>query len=143
MSEYFRRLSEHSGSRYKEKLQAVGLSIEDDPYLPENDARFTDNMSVWPTVEYGNIFAYFIERPGVYTQEQLLSWKQLEAYNYFQNGYVGSVSVWQFGQGDAKFCLMKAVVNPSQKAPHSGNKPWIICKPDGTIVTAHCTCMAG
>ena len=42
----------------------------------------SDNMSLWPQVEYGHIFAYFIEHPGVYTQQQLLSWKQLEFYNF-------------------------------------------------------------
>ena len=88
-------------SRYREKLQTVGLTIEDDTYIPENHKNYlTDNMSLRPKVEYGHIFAYFIERPGVYTQQQLLSWKQLESYNYFQNGYVRTISV--FGQGDAK-----------------------------------------
>ena len=33
-------------------------------------------------MEYGHIFAYFITRLGTYTQEELISWKQLEAYNY-------------------------------------------------------------
>ena len=144
MSDYFEGLSNKAKNRYKEKLQAVGLGIQDDPYKPENDTKYVgDNMSIWPKVEYGNIFAYFVQRPGVYTQEQLLSWKQLDSYNYFQNGYVGPVSVWNFGQGDAKCCLLKAYVNPSQRAPQNGNKPWIIAKPDGTVVTAHCTCMAG
>ena len=44
----------------------------------------------WSIVEYGHIFA---ERPGVYTKEQLLAWKQLESYNYFHYGYVGSVRI--------------------------------------------------
>ena len=39
----------------------------------------------WSIVEYGHIFA---ERPGVYTKEQLLAWKQLESYiNYFHMQY--------------------------------------------------------
>ena len=144
MSEYFKSLSNTAKSRYKEKLQAVGLTIEADPYIPGNDNKYlSDNMAQWPRVEYGNIFAYFVQRPGVYTQEQLLSYKQLDSYNYFQNGYVGSVSVWQFGHGDSRCCLLKAYVNPSQRAPQNGHKPWVICKPDGTVITAHCTCMAG
>ena len=144
MSEYYNGLKNTAKSRYREKLQSVGLTIEDDPYIPENRKNYlSDNMSLWPKVEYGHIFAYFIERPGVYTQQQLLSWKQLESYNYFQNGYVGTIFVWQFGQGDAKSCLLKAFVNPSQKAPQNPNQPWIICKPDGKVLTAHCTCMAG
>ena len=50
-------------------------------------------MTAWSPLEYGHIFTYFIRQPGLYTQEQLLSWKQLEAYNYFENGYVLSVHV--------------------------------------------------
>lgn len=99
MSDYYKSLSNIAKSRYEEKLQIVGLTISDDPYSPENGKNFLrDNMSHWPKVEYGNIFAYFVKRPGVYSQEQLLSWKQLDSYNYFQNGYVGPVAVWEFGQ---------------------------------------------
>ena len=97
MSEYYNGLKNTAKSRYREKL-TVGLTIEDDPYIPENHKNyFIDNISLWPKVEYGHIFACFIERPGVYTQQQLLLWKQLESYNYFQNGYVGTISVWRFG----------------------------------------------
>ena len=100
MSEDYNGLKNTAKSRYREKLQTVGLTIEDDPCISENHKNYclTDNMSLWPEVEYGHISTYFIERPGVCTQQQLLSWKQLESYNYFQNGYVGTISVWQFGQ---------------------------------------------
>ena len=120
MSEHYNGLKNTAKSRYREKLQSVGLTIEDDPYIPENHKNYlTDNMSLWPKVEYGHIFAYFIEHPGVYTQQQLLSWKQLESYNYFQNGYVGTIFVWQFGQGDAKSCLLKAYINPKSEPAKS------------------------
>ena len=46
--------------RYREKLSCVGLSIQDDPYLPTNDARFVNDMATWPRIEFGHIFAYFI-----------------------------------------------------------------------------------
>ena len=45
-----------------------GLLLKDDSF---DSARFLDNMGLWPQVEHGNIFKYFIERPGVYIQEQL------------------------------------------------------------------------
>ena len=82
MSEYYSGLGK---LQYSEKLQLVGLNLEDDPYLGNG---FTNNLSDWPKVKYGHIFGYFIQRPGVYKQEQLLSWKQLDAYNYFTNGHV-------------------------------------------------------
>ena len=39
MSDYFEGLSNKAKNRYKEKLQAVGLGIQDDPYKPENGSR--------------------------------------------------------------------------------------------------------
>ena len=50
--------------RYKQKLESVGLQVSDDPYLEANSHRFRDDMSLWPRIEYGHIFGYFIKRPG-------------------------------------------------------------------------------
>ena len=88
MSNYFESLDAKAKERYHEKLSCVGLSIQDDPYLPTNNARFVNDMANWPWIEFGHIFAYFITQPGVYTQEQLLSWKQLDAFNYYQESSV-------------------------------------------------------
>ena len=93
MSEYYDSLSKEAKARYSEKLKLAGLGLEEDPYHERNKNKYQDDMTAWPPLEYGHIFTYFIRRPGLYTQEQLLSWKQLEAYNYFQNGYVRSVHV--------------------------------------------------
>ena len=79
-------------------------------------------------------------RPGFYTQEQLIAWKQLEAYNYFQNGYVRSVYAYKLKSG---VCVLKSLVNPSQRSAANPHNPWIIVNADGSVVTAHCTCMAG
>ncbi|MCG8623863.1 MAG: hypothetical protein MJE68_17960, partial [Proteobacteria bacterium] len=68
-------------------------------------------MTQWQKIEYGHMFAYFISRPGTYTQEQLLSWKQLEAYNYFENGHVRTVLSMAIGGGSC--VVLKAKVNPS------------------------------
>ena len=143
MSSYFATLDVRGRERYKEKLEAVGLSVNDDPYLPCHSEKFCSDMSQWPKIEYGHIFAYFISRPGTYTQEQLLSWKQLEAYNYFENGHVRTVLSMMFGSGDARCVLLKAKVNPSQKGPDHAHEAWMIARKDGQIVCAHCTCMAG
>ena len=88
MSEYFESLNSSEKARYIAKLEVVGLTLEDDPYAKENVMKFETCMAGWPPVEYGRIFAYFITRHGVYTLEQLLCWKQLEGYNYFQSNYV-------------------------------------------------------
>ena len=41
---YFESLEAKTKEMYREKLSCVGLSIQDDSYLPKTDARFVDNM---------------------------------------------------------------------------------------------------
>ena len=43
-SSYFESLEAKAKERYREKLSCIGLSIQDDPYLPENDERFVNDM---------------------------------------------------------------------------------------------------
>ena len=88
MSEYIQRLPLVAKTSYLAKLELLGLSDKDDPYAASNEHKFKSDMSLWPPVEYGHIFCYFIQRPGVYTQQELMRWKSLEAYNYFQSGHV-------------------------------------------------------
>ena len=143
MSEYYSGLDESGKKRYKQKLEAVGLTLEDDPYAPKNQEKFVNDMSKRPKLEFGHVFTYFIKRPGVFTMEQLLSWKQLEAYNYFQNGHVRTVFCLQLESPCGRLCLMKAFVNPSQSSPDKAHDTWIVVKMDGEVVSAHCTCKAG
>ena len=125
--------------RYKDKLDIVGISSK---MTPTCQMPTFCLMVAWPGVEYGHIFNYLITRPGVYTLEQLLSWKELEGYNYFQSNYVRTVWLRWFGI-KKDICVMKAFVNPSQCAPDKAHEAWVITKLDGTIITGHCTCMAG
>ena len=98
-------------------------------------------MTKWPPVEYGNIFCYFINRPGTFTQAQLLQWKSMEAYNYFQSGHVRNIKI--FSVKSTQSCVCMSFVNPSQKSPDKANHSWVAIKSDGSIITAHCTCKAG
>ena len=101
MRDYFHTLPSKEQVRYEEKLGLVGLKREDDPYLSRNDSNYTDSMSLWSNVEYGHIFCLFLSRDLVYTpctKEQLLSWKQLESYNYFHNGYCNLLD-YRLGKG--------------------------------------------
>ena len=97
--------------RYTEKLTLLDMNVDEDPYQITN---FVDDMTLWPPVTYGDIFCYFIDRPGVYTRQQLLQWRSLEAYNYFQSGHVRTVEIWV---AKSDFCVLKALVNPVQIEP--------------------------
>ena len=121
-------------------LSLLGLSTQEDPYAACNADKFEDDMSLWPPLEYGHIFCYFIQRPGVYTQQELMQWKSLEAYNYFDSGHVREVKIWTISSSN---CVLKALVNPSQRSPDDAPHSWIAVKRDGNIITAHCSCMAG
>ena len=138
MSEYIQSLPPVAKERYTKQLSLLGLDrASDDPFLSD---KFIDDLTLWPPVEYGNIFCYFIERPGVYTQEQLLQWKSIDAYNYFISGHVREVKIWAPSNS---LCILRAKVNPSQKSSDSCHLSWIAVKSNGQIITAHCTCMAG
>ena len=62
MRNYYESLDWQGKKRYKEKLDTVGLSLEDDRY--GLDERLTSDMTSWPNIEYGHIFTYFITRPS-------------------------------------------------------------------------------
>ena len=42
----------------------------------------------------GLYICYFVDHRGVYTHQELMQWKSLEAYNYFENGHVRTVEIW-------------------------------------------------
>ena len=113
MSKYSATLDCISKQRYINKLALVDMKIEDDPFEEKNQKEFEDDMKKWPQVEFGHIFCYYIERPGLYTRRQLLQWKSLDAFNYFQSGHVRTVRIKKMSQ----CCIMMAYVNPSQSSP--------------------------
>ena len=61
-------------------------------------------------------------KPGVYMQEQLLSWKQMDSFNYFQSGYEEHC----FPTSLVQKVILKAKVNPSQKSPDSNQEARLI-----------------
>ena len=94
MSSCLSKLDPVAKTRYFAKIQLVGLTASEDPYEMWKEGKFEEDMTLWPPVEYGHIFCYFVERPGTFTRKQLLQWKSMEAYNYFQSGYVRDVKVY-------------------------------------------------
>ncbi len=49
-----------------------------------------------------------------------------------------------FEPSNSNFSILKAKINPSQKAPDQNHEAWVIvAKDSGEIKTAHCICMAG
>ena len=76
MSESYESLGSSEEARFTAKLEAVCLTLEDDPNSKESGRIFETNMASWPPLDYGHIFGYsIITRPGLYTLEQLLYWR--------------------------------------------------------------------
>ena len=124
--------------RYERKLKLVGL--QECPYslAPE---MWEDDVTKWPGVEFPDIVLYLIGTPGEYTREKRKAYKSLEAYNYFTSGWVGTCFIHDI---DRVFSVLKALVRPSQRLSNPPHHPWVAVKrKDGSICTAHCTCMAG
>ena len=71
--------------RYEDKIRGFSKKKYEaclDPYQ-KADNEWRDDISMWPPVEFGDIYGYLIDRPGEYTKEKLKAYKSLEAYNYY------------------------------------------------------------
>ena len=58
--------------RYEAKIEIISKeknSSSMDSYEITNG--WVDNISLWPTIEYGDIYNYLIDLPGPYTREKL------------------------------------------------------------------------
>ena len=66
----------------------------------------------------------------MYTQQQLMQWKSMDAYNYYKSarGHVRNIRVWIASECT---CVMMAKVNPSQAAPQKAYHVWVGVKNDG------------
>ena len=146
-SAYYRGLPDETKKRYNAKLDKLGTAV-DDPYAtmpsaqPGGTDMWTLNRQLWPKVEYPDIYNYLINTPSPYTKEQLKAYKSLEGYKYHVDGWVSKVFVCQIS-GRAQTALLSACVKHSQKLSGPPLKPWIAAEMVGTILCAHCNCMAG
>ena len=145
-SNYYGELQDEAAKkRYKEKLQLIGCS-KDPFWLLESKTRLGSPQSLewhqWPDVSYPDVHNYLIETTSEYTHEQLKAYKSLERYNYLANGWINSISVIK-SDGKSNCFIFTASVKHSQSLSATPLKLWVAIKSDGTILCAHCTCMAG
>ena len=75
MSEYYESMGSSEDARYTAKLEAVGLTLEDDLHSKESGRIFESNMTSWPPLDYYTalFLSTLITRPDLYSLEQLLS----------------------------------------------------------------------
>ncbi|XP_077527601.1 uncharacterized protein LOC144138970 [Haemaphysalis longicornis] len=122
-------------ARYSEKVVLCGV----DPFeLSESDC--VRDVNLWPRVDAADISEFLVLRTSFITRQQLKARKALEGHNFVTSGWVREPWVKEVSSHSV---VLKTKVNHSQ----SLNKPpvdsWVLCKSDGEVVAAHCTCMAG
>eukprot|EP00117_Sycon_ciliatum_P019190 scpid45373/ scgid17476/ PHD finger protein ING1; Protein INHIBITOR OF GROWTH 1 len=139
-SKVYDELDDSSKCRYREKLERVAPDSSD-PYLPRSIFLEEDKF---PLVDYPDIYNFLVNAPSPYTKEQLKAYKSLEGYKYLVSGWVGDVRAFPASESDtcdSKFVIAK--VRHSQSVSGTHLQPWIAAQNDGSVICAHCTCMAG
>lgn len=140
LSQYVRTLTARDRECYFKKLTLSNGTILTDPYAI---TQWKEDVTGLPSVEWPEIYTYFIEKPSVYTKEKLRAYKSLDAYNYVLNGHVQDL---QYKDISDEFCAVRAEVLPSQRQGHKTTmyQAWVIVsRTNNYILTANCTCMAG
>ena len=142
-SKYAVELDFESRERYQRKLKLFdGGFLVPDPYGIK-ESEWSLDMTKWPPIEYGDLYNYFINTPGIYTKDALKAYKSLEGYDYFVSGHVQEVFIFEISP-DSPVAVLKARVKPSQRLNDDPHEPWIcVDRYSGYIIAAHCTCKAG
>jgi len=85
-SSYFSSLNHTTKKCNLEKLKIGGFNHRfyfnpslKDPFSTE-DGQWSENLSQWPELEFGDIYGYLIDTEGIYTKEKLRTYKSLDAY---------------------------------------------------------------
>ena len=94
------------------------INCDADPYCRMESPGAFSGVSIqwheWTDLMYADIYNYLILIPSLYTHEQLKSYKSLEAYNQFVNGWVSDVVVTVNSANKAKIYVFTALVKYSQ-----------------------------
>ena len=128
--------------RYHEKLVVNGKRLPD-PYYQVTE--WKKDLSCLPCVTFPDIFVYCVLRTGMHGADEMKAYRSLEAFNYFESGFVQELLTHKVQEGAKTVMFVKASVLPSQRVGQKAQPyvAWALCEASGTILTGHCTCMAG
>ncbi|CAL9689976.1 unnamed protein product [Knipowitschia caucasica] len=134
--DYYDNLPIEAKVRYKQKLDLIGL---DTCLYKLPRGTWINDPTKWPDLEYGDLYTYLIDTPGVFTRESMRNKMSLEAYIYFQSGWVENILCHFIPQ--TRHTLLLADVKPSQRVNDQPHKPWVALTAEGKVTAGHCTCM--
>ena len=107
-----------------------------DPKLISEDQKI-DNLTTWPPVTLGQIFQYILNKRE-FDSEYIGKYKDQKAYSYFDSGFVGEILTNKTGPFIILLCNVRASMSINEE-----KDLWVATQPDGKVLTAWCSCMAG
>lgn len=139
LSQYVQTLTVLDRECYLKKLTLSDGTILPHPYVL---TEWNNDVTGLPSIEWPEIYTYFIEKPSIYTKEKLRAYKSVDAYNYVLNGHVQDL---QYKDISHEFCVVRGEVLPSLRQGHKTTmyQAWVIVSRTNYVFTANCTCMAG
>ncbi|KAG0441290.1 hypothetical protein HPB47_015993 [Ixodes persulcatus] len=136
------QLDELPKQRYRQKLTISGEEFPDPLDSAVLAHAFSTDARHWPRVEIGDIYVYLVEGTCIYTREQFKSYKLEDGYNLFLSGKLRKLRAFEATIESTVVVLVTGEVEASQTHGRY-HQPWAVTKKEGTVLSAHCTCMAG
>ena len=103
----------------------------------------TEGVKLWPMTLYADIFNFISFHPRELKSEYLSDYKTSKAYSYYSTGWLSPLNYHPIS-ATSEYCFLKTTCRPSQRIGDVPHKLWVcLCKNNGKILKAHCTCMAG
>ncbi|KXJ06371.1 hypothetical protein AC249_AIPGENE12226 [Exaiptasia diaphana] len=87
---------------------------------PNSETEWLDDMTLWPAVDLGKIFAFILLHKEFDTT-YIGKYKDRKAYSYWKSNFVGSVL---YSKNKDDKCILKSSITPSQRVrqdPHQVN----------------------
>ncbi|KAK0139170.1 hypothetical protein N1851_024247 [Merluccius polli] len=138
MAVHTAHLNQTEKERYLSKVSILGC----DPYLiPATVFCPLTSAKRLPQLTFPDIYIYLIHNPSPYSRDSLRAFKSTDAYQYSVAGWVKEARIWHLEL--QKLYVIIAHVHHSQALSTKLTWPWIMVQEEGTVVMAHCTCMAG
>ncbi|XP_033996071.1 uncharacterized protein LOC117490432 isoform X1 [Trematomus bernacchii] len=132
----------HLNGKERERYLVKTAIIGCDPYLlPPTVFCLLNSAKCLPQLTFPDIYIYLVHNPSPFTGESLKAFKSTDAYQYAVAGWVNDTKIWHVRK--THLHVITAKVNHSQALNSKPTSPWIVVQEDGTVVMAHCTCMAG
>lgn len=83
---------------------------------------------------------YLLHTTSFVTLEEVKNYKSLQSFRYFTSGWVLEIEWKKYPVEEIVLLLGKVRHSYSSKAPL---RAWVLVRANGTVLVAHCTCMAG